>query len=258
MQTLRRKQKIPQIARHVPRLSVDVDGLAAAAGDVVHDGLRRIELLALLVEVGGHQRCAAADRSLRRLQFAHQQLDQRRLAASVRPDDADPIAAHDPRGEALDDGCGTKSHRNIDRFEDEFAGRPRFLNSHIDLPDALAALAALNPQLFESPHAALVAGAARLNALADPYLFLSQLFIEQRRMLRFDFQRGALLQYVIIVAAGPRAQLAPVEFHDPRRQTAYKGPIMADEQQGARELDHHVLEPRDGLDVEMIGGFVEQ
>jgi len=58
----------------------------------------------------------------------------------LRPDDADPIAAHDPRGETFDDGGGTKRHRHIDRFEDEFAGRPRFLNPHIDLPDALSAL----------------------------------------------------------------------------------------------------------------------
>ena len=55
----------------------------------------RIELLALLVEVGDLGRGLPADRAGVRLELADQQPQQRRLAGSVRADEADAIAAQD-------------------------------------------------------------------------------------------------------------------------------------------------------------------
>src|SRR5208337_1962726 len=166
--------------------------------------------------------------------------------------------AHDARGKIDEDRRGSEDVRYIDRFEYQFAGGPRFLYPYIDLPDALTPLAALYAQLFQCAHAALVARTARLNTLADPHFFLGQFLVEQGGVLRLDFQRGALLLQVIIVVAGPCAELSAVQFHDARRQAAHEGTIMTDEQQGTVVVDHHVLEPGDGLDVQMIGRLVEQ
>ena len=52
IQALGRKQEIAKITRHVPRLTVDDHGIAAAAGHIVGDGRSRIELLALLIKIG--------------------------------------------------------------------------------------------------------------------------------------------------------------------------------------------------------------
>ena len=112
--------------------------------------------------------------------------------------------------------------------------------------------------MFQCAHPALVARTARLNTLADPHFFLGQFLVEQGGVLRLDFQRGALLLHIIIVVAGPCAELSAVQFHDARRQAAHEGTIMTDEQQRTVVVDHHVLEPGDGLDVQMIGRLVEQ
>ncbi len=110
----------------------------------------------------------------------------------------------------------------MDRFEHQLAGRRRILRSNLHLPDALAPFAALDAQLLERAHPALVARAPRLHALANPNLFLGQLLVEQRRMLGLDFERRSLLQNVIVIVARPDSQLSPIEFHDPRRQRRTK------------------------------------
>ena len=77
-------------------------------------------------------------------------------------------------------------------------------------------------------------------------------------MPRFDFESRGLLQHVIIVAARPGTQLPPVEFDDPGGEAPHEGAIVAHEQERAGKRQHHVLEPDDGLDVQMIGGLIEQ
>ena len=84
--------------------------------------------------------------------------------------------------------------RHVARLEHQLAGRRRILHRELDLPDPLAPLAALDAQLLERAHPALVARAPRLHALADPGLLLRELLVEQRRMLGFDLERRALLQ----------------------------------------------------------------
>src|SRR5258706_3600957 len=258
MQALRRKQEIAQIARHMPRLAVDDDRIAAASGDVVHDGGGRIQFLALLVEVRAREVRAAADLARGGFQLADQELDQRRLAAAVRTDDAEAVAALYARGKIRDDRRGAESMGDVDGLEHQLAGRRRILGSTRRLSDALAPFAALYAQLFERAHSALVARAPRLHALANPNLLLRQLLVEQGGVFGLDLERRALLQYVVVIAARPLAQLSPIEFHDPRRQSAHEGAIVADEQQCAVEVQHHVFEPRDGFDIQMIGRFIQQ
>ena len=65
-------------------------------------------------------------------------------------------------------------------------------------------------------------------------------------------------QHVVIVVAGPLPQLSAIEFDDARRKTAHEGAVVADEQQSAFEVDHHVLEPGDRLDIEMVRGLIQQ
>jgi hypothetical protein len=80
----------------------------------------------------------------------------------------------------------------------------------------------------------------------------------KRLMACLDRQLCRLAAQVIVVIAGPGAQPPAVELDNARRQPPHEGAVVADEQQRPGELGHVVLQPGDGLDVEVIGGFVQQ
>ena len=60
------------------------------------------------------------------------------------------------------------------------------------------------------------------------------------------------------VVAGPRRQPAAIELDDPRRQPLEERAIVRHEDDGAAILGEEGFEPGDRLDVEVIGGLVEQ
>src|ERR1700722_8403326 len=213
----------------MPRPAVDGDRIAAAAGDVIHDGSGRIELFALLVEIGGQQTRAASDPAHRGGELADQQFDQRGFSAAVGTDDPDAVAALYARGKIRDDRRRAEGVRDVDRFEHQLARRCRVLHANLDLPDAFAAFTALDAQLLEGADSALVARAPRLHALPDPNFLLRQLLVEQCGMLGLDFESRTLLHQIVVIAARPNAQPTAVEFHDPRRQAPHERPIVADE-----------------------------
>ena len=157
----------------------------------------------------------------RRLELPHEELDQRGLSAAVGTDDADPIAAHDAGREIRD-------HGSVAEIE-----RTRRCASNTSFPDGAAscALRSICPsrsrrsrrsdaQLLERADPAFVASAARFDTLADPRLFLSEFLVEQGRMLGLDVERGALLEHVVVVAAGPAREVAAIELHDARSRDA--------------------------------------
>ena len=88
LRALARKQEVGEVADDVARLAVDDDG-GVAFVDAVGDGRVGIELLALLIEVGHLQPRAVPHLAAVRRQLADEQPQQRRLAGSVRTDQAD-------------------------------------------------------------------------------------------------------------------------------------------------------------------------
>ena len=107
-------------------------------------------------------------------------------------------------------------------------------------------------------HAALVARAARLDALPDPDLLLRQLLVEERVLLRLRVQAFLAAAQVVGVVAGPVGDLAAVELDDAGGQRAQEAPVVGDEDQRARPALEEAFQPVDGLDVEVVGGLVEQ
>ena len=61
---------------------------------------------------------------------------------------------------------------------------------HLHSALALSALAAFGAHFLERPHTAFIARAPRLNALADPHLFLREFLVELRVLFFFGLQRG--------------------------------------------------------------------
>ena len=93
MRAFWRKQKIAQVSVDVLRLAIHGHRVVAFADGVEHRALG-VELLALLVVVRDLHVRAASNLAGIRLELAHQHPQQRGLARTVRPDQANAIAAY--------------------------------------------------------------------------------------------------------------------------------------------------------------------
>ncbi len=193
-----------------------------------------------------------------RCKLAQQQLQQRALAGAIGADDADALAAQDAGGEAAEYLAPIEGDADILGLEDQLAGAGGLLHGHVGLARPVAPVAALHAHLLQRAHAAFIAGAAGLDALADPHLFLRQPLVEQRVLARLVRELRGFLFRVVVVIAGPAAELPAVEIDDARGNAVDEGAVVADEQQRAAEFQQQLFQPLDGVDVQMVGGLVEQ
>ncbi len=257
VQLVRPEQELPQIAGEMATLPVD-HHVVAALVDVVHHRRREVQLRALLVVVRHLQPRATAHRAARRLEVPEDQLEQRALAGAIRADDADAVTAQDACREAMEDLAPAEVDRGFLRFEHELRGFGCLLHVEAGAPDAIHARAPLVAHLEERPHAALVARASRLDALADPHFLLRETLVELGVLLRLVAQQLGLALGVHRVVAGPGGERAAIEVDDARRHRIDESPVVADEEQRARIVAQERLEPFDRGDVQMVGGLIEQ
>ena len=175
---LRWKQEIAEVADDVPSPAADLDPV----GGGVHGGRNahlRVELLAQLVEVGDLQVGAEPDRRPSpAATWPRISLQQRGLAGAIRADQAETVAAHDPERQARDDGAPAVALGDVLQLRDELAGAFARVEAQLDVAQALAPRGALLAQLLQPLHAPFVAGAAGLDALADPDLLLRPELVE--------------------------------------------------------------------------------
>ncbi len=131
---------------------------------------------------------------------------------------------------------------------------------HLERRPALLfpALAALGAQGLQRPHAAFVAGATGLDALANPNFFLGQLLVEQRVGSFLGRHLLLLVHQKAGVVAVPVDQVATVQFQNPCGQVLQECTVVGDEQYGAVEAGQRLLEPGDGADVQVVGRLVQQ
>ncbi len=85
-------------------------------------------------------------------------------------------------------------------------------------------------------HAAFIAGAARLDALADPHFFLGQALVEQLIGAGFIRQLRRFLRGVVAVVAGPAGEVAAIQVNDARGHAIDEAAVVADEQQRRRGI----------------------
>jgi hypothetical protein len=67
-----------------------------------------------------------------------------------------------------------------------------------------------------------------------------------------------LADEVGVVVAGPAGQLAAVQFEDAVGHPAEEGAVVGDEEQGSATLEQEFLHPEDGIEVHVVGRFVQQ
>ena len=257
----RGKQKIAQVAAHVDAARADLDPLAARADEVFERGVE-VERVAHLVEVGHLDPAAAAHLAAVGGELAQNQLEQGGFAGAVGADQPHFVAAQHGGGKVVDDaaalGAIAKVFAHALELGHQAATARPAVHIQPHLPDGGAALGVLGAQHLQAFDARLGAGAPRLDAFADPLLLLRQQLVgagvEQRLLcqaLRFEALKGA-------VGAVVAVQQAAVELHRARADAVQKVAVVADEQQGATKIAQQLGQPADGVEVEVVGGFVEQ
>ena len=142
-------------------------------------------------------------------------------------------------------------------FGDQPAGALARVDGQANVAEPLAARFPFTPQLLQALDAAFVARAPGLDALADPDFLLCPEPVELAVGHRLFGQLFRLAPLVRGVIARIRAQQAPVEFDDARRDAVEERAIVRDDDRG-RPREQQGLQPLDALDVEVIRRLVEQ
>ena len=116
----------------------------------------------------------------------------------------------------------------------------------------------LGAQFTEPNDARLGAGAAGFHTLADPDFFLRQQLVGLGLNHRFLRQLLVFLDHVGAEIARVGAQLPAVEFNDAGGDPVQEGTVVGDGDHTALEVDQQLFQPLDGVEVEVVGGLIEQ
>src|SRR5262249_31494770 len=152
--------------------------------NAVEHGSIRIELLPQLIEVRELEIRAQANRSRVGWQFTEEQPEERRLTRAVRANEANAIAAHDRRRETASDGTIAVREADVACVDHQLPRSFGFLGLQTYGAYALASRLAFDAQCFERANTAFVARPTRLDSSANPHLFLRELLVELRPLLR--------------------------------------------------------------------------
>jgi hypothetical protein len=111
---------------------------------------------------------------------------------------------------------------------------------------------------LQARDAALAAGAAGFHTFANPHFLLGE------QLVGFGLNHGLLRELLFFlnlvgrIVARVWPQFAPVQLNDAGRNAVQKGAVVGDGDDAALEVDQQVFEPSDGIQVEVVGGLVQQ
>ncbi len=77
-------------------------------------------------------------------------------------------------------------------------------------------------------------------------------------LARFCLQGFLLALKIGGKVAGPAGESPSVQFHDPGGDFLEQHAVMGDKEQGGRKAQEELFQPVDGLDVQMVGGLVQE
>ena len=179
-------------------------------------------------DVGAVPHAAAVGR-----ERAEQEIDQRGLAAAVRADEADAVAALDAGREVAHDGAAVVGLVDLVGLDHQRAGRVRRGGAERSLPGHAAIGAALLPQRVQMAEPAHVALAPRGDAVAQPVLLVDDLAVELVLVALLLGEQFVAPGLEAGKAALDAARLAAIEPDGGARQVGEKAPVVADDDQRA-------------------------
>src|SRR5690606_38867948 len=144
-------------------------------------------------------------------------------------DQADAVPAQNGDGDIVQQHASIVGLAHVPGLDDALARAARARHFHPHVARQLAPLRALAAHRLERGHAALVAGAARLDPLPDPDLFLRQQLVEARVFLRLGVQALFAAAQVVLVIALPAGPAATGGVDDPRGPRSHEPAVAGDE-----------------------------
>ncbi len=251
------EQEVLQVAQHMARLAVH-HHLLLTFGEVIHHRSVRIQLRAVLIEVGHFEFRTAVNAPTVGLKLSEHQFQQRGFTAAVRANQGDFVAALDLSRELFHQDFTVNLIVHVFHFEDNLAGTGGLFHLHFGAAHHFTAFATFTAHGLQGTHAAFVTGTAGFNPLADPHLFLRQLAVKLGILQLFHAQVFFFLQQIGIVIAWISHQLTAVEIDNTRRHIANKRTVVRDEDDGAAEGFQEPFQPVNRFDIQVVGGFVQQ
>ena len=214
------------------------------------------EGVAVLVDVGDHDRVADPQRAAVGRLLADDHAEERGLAGAVGPDDADDAAGRQPEAHVLEQEAVAVSLGDVLGLDDEVAE----VGPGRDLEDdaLLAAFGLLAGELLVALEPGPVLGHAGAGRHADPLQLAGELLAPGRFLLLLERQPGLLLLQPGGVIAFPGDALPAVELEDPLGDVVEEIAVVGDAHDGAGVFLQVAFEPGDALGVEVVGGLVQQ
>ena len=222
-------------------------------------GLVRAQGLELVLgEVAGGEALALQAAASGKSKLVREQLDQRRLAGAVAPEQADALAGAQRERDALQHRLVAVAHRTVLDLQQGVGRRRRVTESeaerrvHMRRGDALHALERLDPALR-------LARLGRLGAETADVVFhvrdVALLLLEHRLLLD---QALAALTLEVGIAAGVEAELLLLDVGDMGDAGVEELAVVRDQQQRAAVVAQPGFEPDHRVEVEVVGRLVEQ
>ena len=240
--------------RHLVLADVDV---VQPVGDDLPDALFRIDVLTALVDVGQLDGLADVDDAGVRLLQTDDGLEQGGLTHTVRADDADDAVTRQGERQVLDQDATVEALLQILDLHDLVAKARR--GRDLDLLEVqFPVLLGLGGHLLVALQTGLVLGLTCLRGGADPGQLVLQALLQLLVLLAGDLQALGLLLQVGGVVAFVGVQLSAVDLTDPFRDVVEEVTVVCDGQDSTLVVGEVLLQPQDGLGVQVVGGLVEQ
>ena len=231
-------------------LTQPVDQVVLAVVEVSAVVLGKIAL------AGGH---APLEAALIRLHFAHEDLEERGARQLVRADEGNLVARGQHKGDVVEHLAP------VDRLEKVGHGQQVVADLAIRLPRDIRITAGRRrkvlhlkvvEQLLTAGRLLMLAGVGR-EALNKRLQFLDLLLVLLVDILLLT---GCHLGIFIpeIVVADVHLNLAEVDIADMCADLIEEVAVMADDDYRIREIQQEVFQPADGLDIQIVGRFVQQ
>ncbi|MCY1354510.1 hypothetical protein D9M69_408900 [compost metagenome] len=219
-------------------------------------GVQRVELV--LGEVANGEILAALQMSGEQFEIAGEGLDQGRLAGAVGTEQADPRARSELQLDLLQHGLVAVAETRLGHVQQRAGNLVRLAEAEVERRIDVRRRQFL--QALQRLDAALrLARLGRLRLEAGDELFhvraLRLLLLVGLLLLRQAFGAGALEGRI---AAAVEGQLALLEVRHVIDHTVEEIAVVGDQQEGAGVAFQPVLEPEDGVQVEVVGRLVEQ
>ncbi len=221
-------------------------------------GFLRVENASVLIEIGELQPCSQDHLTAAWLKFSENQFKKRAFAWSIRADNADTITAQDACREIANDDIIVVTKAHLTHVDDELARWRAAIDAKPCASLRFQPLGFFPAHLLQGAYATLVARASGLYTLSDPGFLFRQFLIELCAGALLDFHELVFFSEISVEVAGEWRKLAAIELDNARGQAAYERPVVSNEHDRTVVIDQIFFEPRNRVDVEVIGRLVKK